>query len=258
VSWLERPLVGFDLETTGLDVFKDRPVSYAFVGEEIEEYHLVNPGILIPSQATRIHGITNQQAQAEGLSYHEAVERISRRLQQFSEAGYVVVGMNLQYDLSLTESCCHEIGLLGPSDSEPVIADALVIDRHFDAYRSGSRRLDRLCQHYGVELGDAHNSRVDARAAIAVVKAQGERFPDLADLEPEELVERQREWHRTWLVGYRRWCGEKGRQQPSLGEDEWPVRGIPVMSVANDRRPPQPKPLDLVERYFPGSVIEVL
>jgi len=259
MSWLTRPLVGFDLETTGLDVFKDRPVSYACVGDEIDEYHLVDPGVPIPFQATRIHGITNKQAQAEGLSYREAIERISRRLEQFSENGYVVVGMNLQYDFSLTETCCRELSLLGPFDLELFIADALVIDRHCDPYRSGSRRLAQLCEHYGVQLDGAHNSRVDALASLEVLKAQAERYPALASLEPDDLVECQREWHQTWLAKYGQWCDRNGQRQPTLGEDSWPVRILPTESVVDRKvRQHRPDPLALVIRHFPGSVIEDL
>jgi len=259
MSWLTRPLVGFDLETTGLDVFGDRPVSYAFIGDEIDEYHLVDPGIPIPSQATKIHGITNEQAQADGLSYREAMERISRRLQQCSENGYVIVGMNLQYDFSLTETCCRELGLPTPSHLEPFVADVLVIDRHFDPFRSGSRRLGYLCEHYGVKLDGAHNSRVDALASLEVVKAQAERYPALASLEPDELVECQREWHQTWLANYRKWCDRNGQRQPTLGEDSWPVRILPTEPAADRKvRQQRPDPLTLVMRYFPGSVIEDL
>ena len=63
---LKRPLVFFDLETTGLDMQSDRIVQFAFIkihpdGREEEWESLVNPGIPIPVEVTQIHGITDRK-----------------------------------------------------------------------------------------------------------------------------------------------------------------------------------------------------
>ena len=62
---LTKPLVFFDLETTGLNVGKDKIVEISFIkvmpdGEEIERTELINPGIHIPEECSAIHGITDQ------------------------------------------------------------------------------------------------------------------------------------------------------------------------------------------------------
>jgi DNA polymerase-3 subunit epsilon len=62
---LLRPLVFFDLETTGTDIATDRIVEISIVKlypddhQEVNTYR-VNPGILIPACATEVHGITNE------------------------------------------------------------------------------------------------------------------------------------------------------------------------------------------------------
>ena len=61
---LERPIVFFDLETTGLNTEKDRIIEICVVqispGEEQISYNRrLNPGIPIPAEATAIHGITD-------------------------------------------------------------------------------------------------------------------------------------------------------------------------------------------------------
>ena len=62
---LTRPIVFFDLETTGIDVQKDRIVQISLIKiypdkrEEVLTY-LINPGMPIPAGATAIHGITNE------------------------------------------------------------------------------------------------------------------------------------------------------------------------------------------------------
>ena len=61
---LKRPLVIFDLETTGLDIVKDRIIQIAYIkvhpdGKEERKSHFVNPGMPIPKEVTEITHITN-------------------------------------------------------------------------------------------------------------------------------------------------------------------------------------------------------
>jgi DNA polymerase-3 subunit epsilon len=103
--------------------------------------------------------------------------------------------MNARYDLSLLDRECRRHGLasvgerLGGEPS-PVI-DPLVLDKHVDRYRKGTRALHALCAHYGVQLDDAHNARADAVAAARVVRRMAEKhqpvgampLPDLHHLQ---------------------------------------------------------------------------
>ena len=62
---LSRPLCFFDLETTGVDISKDRIVEMATIklhpnGTKEERLWLINPEQPIPAEATAIHGITNE------------------------------------------------------------------------------------------------------------------------------------------------------------------------------------------------------
>ena len=62
---LDRPLVFFDIETTGLDVKNDRIVELALIkvtpqGDVIERVRRFNPGVPIPAEVTAIHGITDE------------------------------------------------------------------------------------------------------------------------------------------------------------------------------------------------------
>ena len=61
---LSRPLCFFDLETTGVDISKDRIIEMATIklhpnGTKVERLWLINPEQPIPAEATAIHGITN-------------------------------------------------------------------------------------------------------------------------------------------------------------------------------------------------------
>ncbi|MDE5695583.1 MAG: 3'-5' exonuclease, partial [Alistipes sp.] len=62
---LKRPIVFFDLETTGVDTSKDRIVEISMIkvmpdGEEITRTRRINPGMPIPAEATAVHGITDE------------------------------------------------------------------------------------------------------------------------------------------------------------------------------------------------------
>jgi DNA polymerase-3 subunit epsilon len=62
---LNKPILLFDLETTGIDIGKDRIVKYQYLKVFLTEIkkvkRLVNPTIPIPAQTTAVHGITNEK-----------------------------------------------------------------------------------------------------------------------------------------------------------------------------------------------------
>jgi len=63
---LTKPIVFFDLETTGINIATDRIVEIALLkvypnGNKESKTWLVNPEIEIPKETTAIHGITNEQ-----------------------------------------------------------------------------------------------------------------------------------------------------------------------------------------------------
>ena len=51
--------------------------------------------------------------------------------------------------------------------------DAVVLDRHVDRYRKGSRTLAALCAQYGVTIENAHDASADAMASVGVLLALG-------------------------------------------------------------------------------------
>lgn len=185
MSWITGPLAAFDLETTGTDVETDRIVTAAVVRVEpdgavsAERTWLLDPGVVIPEQASAIHGISTDQARAHGVLASSAIEEIAGAVAEVLRSGTPLVVMNARYDLSLLDRECRRYGLesiterLGTLPS-PVV-DPLVIDKHVDKYRKGKRALHALCAHYGVSLEDAHDARADAVAAARVVRRMGEK-----------------------------------------------------------------------------------
>jgi DNA polymerase III subunit epsilon len=224
--------VGFDLETTGVSSFVDVPVSYSFVERvddgsrllSVFEGGLVNPGREIPAGACAIHGITDDMV-VDAMSLAEATEVIVKKLHDVWRDGGVIVGMNVSYDLTMVDSICrrfgfaplHERGHIGP------VMDVLVLDRHFDKWRKGSRRLSDLCGHYDVTLSNAHSAAYDAEASLVVLETMRRRFPDIDLLDGAQANVVLRSWYQDWLTSFSTYLEKKGESPLPAGRYEWPI-----------------------------------
>ena len=230
VMWTTREVLGFDFETTGVDRFNDVPVSYALVTVVATEVTnidagLINPGRPIPEEATEVHGISNERAQAEGLPLRDAIEKVADAVLSASRRGVPLVGMRLDYDLTLLDTQCER--LLGQSLVErgwcgPVL-DASVVDRHLDRYRPGRRTLGALCELYGIDIGNAHDAAADAIASINVLIAMFARYGQLRHSEPAFLHEAQKQWHSQWAVNFDEWRRSEGLEPLDRRDHVWPV-----------------------------------
>lgn len=98
-DFLERPLCFFDLETTGVDVAKDRIVEIAMwkMGENnipLTLHFYVNPGIPIPTEASAVHGLT-----METLQYEKPFKELAPEIHAFVKgcdlAGHNIMGLDV-------------------------------------------------------------------------------------------------------------------------------------------------------------------
>jgi len=234
LRWSMGELVGLDFETTGVDRCGDVPVSFAIVravgGVVVDRLaDLVDPGREIPPAATAIHGITTERARTSGRPLAEVLALIADHVVDAGRRGIPVVGMNVSYDLTMLDHHLRLLegeGLAGRGWRGPVL-DVLVLDRHYDRYRRGKRKLEHLCRHYCVSVDSPHDAGADAEAAIAVLGAICGRYPELHAIGLEELTRLQCEWHREWAVHYDLW--RRGSGQGPLGPDEfeWPLAPRP-------------------------------
>jgi DNA polymerase-3 subunit epsilon len=231
-SWAQGPLVGFDTETTGVDVTTDRIVTAAVVlripGESTEvRTWLLHPGRDIPAEAAAIHGITTEHARAHGAAPATALEEIAAELTAHLREGVPVVAYNAAFDLSLldAELTRHDLPTLPERLGRPVtpVLDPLVIDRWQDRYRPGKRRLGDLVTHYGVHAADElHAADVDVLATLDVLGALVERFPHLRHLSLDELHDAQVGAHGEWARGFNEWRAEQGLSGPGAST-AWPA-----------------------------------
>lgn len=238
--WFEGPLAAADTETTGLDVETDRVVTATvlavreqrgrWAGDDPMRWAptrlswLVDPGVEIPAPASAVHGVSTETARASGWPAARAIRSIAVSLARHIADGLPVVIMNAPYDLTLIDRELVRYGLPSLRDLagvDPIVIDTLVLDRHVDPYRRGSRTLTALSALYGVELAMAHSSAADALAALQVAVEIGRRYPQVGQLSAADLHDRQAEWAREQAALYEAY---RRRTEPEFtARRDWPL-----------------------------------
>jgi len=205
-------LLGFDAETTGLDVERDRIVQAALVGQDesgmevFRQEWLINPGILIPRAAVKIHGITTDQARADGVDPGEAIEEITGLLEKALRAGCALVIQNAPYDLAMlaAEACRHAVVPLAQRLTVAPVLDPMMLAKI--AQVEGRHSLAALAARFGVRNPRAHTAYADAATTLTVLRqllsAQElqEEPAVLHAMQEEEARRRAEHWQRELRV----------------------------------------------------------
>lgn len=195
MTWADGPMLAFDCESTGVDVFTDRIVTATVVriepgAEPKVRSTVINPGVEVPDAAAEVHGFTTARVQAEGLPPALELEWIAADLTEAFRANTAVVIANAPFDLSILDAELSRHGLATLADRlqghtvGPVI-DPMCIDKALDKYRPGKRTLTDLAAFYGVKLDGAHDATADALAVARLAWRMGQRArmtpADIAD-----------------------------------------------------------------------------
>lgn len=223
----EKPLAAFDLETTGVDVTRDRIVTATIITIDRAQVHadewMLDPGVDIPDGAAKVHGITTEKARADGQPYEDGYRAIRDRLETLFAAGRMIVVFNASFDLSLM----HWEGLrLGyPPLEVGAVFDPFVVDKTIDRFRKGKRTLAAMCDHYGVELGNAHEATADALGAARLAWKMM-RLPEVSSFgDVESLMSAQAQWKAEQAESLHTYFLRQGNTEAAATVDgEWPVR----------------------------------
>lgn len=216
-------MLAFDLETTSANPKEARIVTSALVridGRDVQKIeHLADPGIEIPQEATNVHGITTEKARAEGRPHEEVLKDTVEAIKAAWEDGLTLIVYNAAFDLTVLRSLTGDFTVTGP------VYDPYVIDRVSDKWRKGKRTLGAVCEHYGVELGNAHEATADALAAARVAwKQVRQHYPNLAKMDENELMEFQAvKWYED-RVAFKKYLEGKGRDASDVST-AWPLIG---------------------------------
>ena len=225
MTWRDEPMLAADTETTGTNPFTDRVVTACLgtsesLGHWSPQKWLINPGVAIPDDAARIHGITNEHARTHGQDPTEVLGEMHDALKLASDSGVPVIGHNLAYDLTLLGSefsrhldKCLPEGLM--------FLDTLVLFRRFD-FTTGGRSLTTLGRRYGIEF-PAHDAEADALASLRLLHVVAMLNDLLPLVSLPELQDRQKVWHAAFQRSESEKRVSKG-QDPGDWPTDWPIR----------------------------------
>ncbi len=205
-------VLGFDLETTGLNHRTQRIVQYALVGcdtdgQPIQIDELVNPKMRIPPETTNVHGITDEDVRNAPEFKHCASE-ISRMMD-----GAVIVGHNVdRFDWPFLQAEFLRAGQ--PMPKPLAILDTLKIARRLKI--PPRHNLTALCHRFGIALENAHTAGADAAATLLLLHKMMEANPQHFRRPVEEIPD--------WANGTRTADKSTERLGPNI-EDLEPVPG---------------------------------
>jgi DNA polymerase-3 subunit epsilon len=171
---LHRPLVFFDLETTGISVSKDRIIEIYLIKimpdeSEVHLHELYNPGIPIPAEATAIHGISDEEVK-DKPSFAERAHELRTFLEHCDFAGF----NSNKFDVPLLVEEFFRAGVEFDIDKRRYI-DAMRIFHTMEP-----RNLAAAYKFYcDKNLENAHSAKYDTLATLDILRAQLNRYPEM-------------------------------------------------------------------------------
>ncbi|WP_257158641.1 3'-5' exonuclease [Corynebacterium cystitidis] len=214
-------MLSFDLETTSANPREARIVTSAIVkidGATVEaNEELADPGVEIPEEAAKIHGISTEKARADGRPHDDVLAETVAAIKRGWDEGLTLVVFNAPYDLSVLRQLTGDFTVTGP------VYDPYLIDRAKDRYRKGKRNLSALSEFYGVELGTAHEATADSLAAARIAWKQVNKvWPELSHMGTEELMEFQAVKYYEIQADLRKYLESRGRDASDVSLS-WPM-----------------------------------
>ncbi|RUT78589.1 3'-5' exonuclease [Ancylomarina longa] len=171
---LKNPIAFIDLETTGINVAKDRIVEICIVKvspngtEEVKTYR-VNPEMHIPKQSTAIHGIKDEDVKDEP-TFKELGKTIAKHLEGCDLAGY----NSNRFDFPLLA----EEFLRADIDFD--MKKRKFVDVQTIFHKMEQRTLTAAFRFYcNKELEGAHGAEADTIATYEVLKSQLDKYDKL-------------------------------------------------------------------------------
>lgn len=231
-DWHNKPMVAFDIETTGTDACRARIVSLAVAecrggAEPSVSTWLVDPRVEIPPEATAVHGLSDALVRERGVRPEGPLDAVADLLVSYWRRGLPCIVMNAIYDLTVLDAELRRHGLPRLGDrlggNMMLVVDPLVLDRYVDRSRRGSRTLAELCRVYGVLLSNAHTAEADALAAARLAWRLADRFPIQLGGGLRELQNLQAKWYGEWAEAFEVWL--RGNVDvESVVHRGWPLR----------------------------------
>lgn len=171
---LKNPIVFFDLETTGINIVKDRIVEISFVkvhpnGKEESKTRRINPEMPIPPESTAIHGITDEDVKG-CPTFKEIAKSLAAQIEGCDLAGY----NSNRFDIPLLAEEFLRAGV------DIDLNKRKFVDVQTIFHKMEQRTLAAAYKFYcDKSLENAHTAEADTMATYEVLKAQLDRYPEL-------------------------------------------------------------------------------
>lgn len=213
---LDKPLVIFDLETTGLSIFVDKIVEIAYLkimpnGVVFKGDFLINPEIKIPEESSEIHGIKDNDVIGAPTFKQKAAE-IWDVFNNCYYGGFNVV----HFDLPILRREFIRIGMDFNYDLSHII-DAKKIYQYMEP-----RTLAGAYKYYcGKDHKYAHSAMSDVEVTTEVFNKQLEKYKEIREIEfikkihsePSEIyIDNEKRFY--WRYGKAHFAFSKYRDEP--------------------------------------------
>jgi len=171
---LIRPICFFDLETTGIDVARDRIVEISIFkiypnGTKESKTWLVNPTIPIPPQSTAVHGISDEKVANES-TFDALASQVHNIIKDSDLAGF----NSDRFDIPLLAEELLRAGV----DFD--MKNRVSVDVQTIFHKMEERTLSAAFKFYcGQSLENAHSAEADTMATYEILKSQLDRYENL-------------------------------------------------------------------------------
>ena len=245
---LTKPLVIFDLETTGLDLVKDRIIQISFIkvmpnGLEERGDELINPEKPIDPQITQLTGISNEDVK-DKPTFKQLAQKLA---QKFSGCDFAGFNSN-NFDIPLLAEEFLRAGI-DFDFSRSRLIDACAIFRKMER-RNLAAAYKFYCGRKMEEDFEAHRADQDTEATYRVLMGQLDKYAPGANEDEEKVLENNMDAladfskmnNNVDFAGRIIWAEQKdGKGNPVLDKDGTPKmievfnfgkhKGLPVADV---------------------------
>lgn len=193
---LKKPIVFFDLETTGVDVSKDRIVEISILklhpdGKKEIKTRRVNPEMPIPKGSSEIHGIYDEDVKDEP-TFKALAKSMAKFIGNSDLAGY----NSNKFDVPLLAEEFLRVGVDFDLDNRKCV------DVQNIFHKMEQRTLVAAYKFYcNKELVDAHSAEADIIATHEVLEAQLDKYQDELENDIDFLADFSERQRNVDLIG---------------------------------------------------------
>ncbi|HLW08838.1 MAG TPA: 3'-5' exonuclease [Fermentimonas sp.] len=171
---LKNPLVFFDLETTGINITRDRIVEISLLkvhpnGKEESKTRRINPEMPIPPESTAIHGITDDDVK-DCPTFKQVAKSLAEMLEGCDMAGF----NSSRFDVPMITEEFLRAGVDFDTSKRKFVDVQIIF------HKKEQRTLEAAYAFYcDKQLENAHSAEADVIATYEVLKSQLDKYNDL-------------------------------------------------------------------------------